>query len=60
MIGIILALFLKADLIFLTSSHRGFLKKYVKHLKDMGFLREDLIFSTHSEEVSLFEIVHAC
>ncbi|XP_039163784.1 DNA polymerase lambda isoform X2 [Eucalyptus grandis] len=31
-------------------SHRGFLKKYVKHLKDMGFLREDLIFSTHSEE----------
>ncbi|KAI4382574.1 hypothetical protein MLD38_008524 [Melastoma candidum] len=31
-------------------SHKGFLKKYVKHLKDMGFLREDLIFSTHSEE----------
>ncbi|TYK15577.1 DNA polymerase beta isoform X2 [Cucumis melo var. makuwa] len=32
-------------------SHRGFLPKYVKHLKDMKFLREDLIFSTHSEEV---------
>ncbi|KAF8039968.1 hypothetical protein BT93_B2242 [Corymbia citriodora subsp. variegata] len=31
-------------------SHKGFLKKYVKHLKDMGFLKEDLIFSTHSEE----------
>lgn len=31
-------------------SHRGFLPKYVKHLKDMKFLREDLIFSTHSEE----------
>lgn len=47
----ILALFLKADMIFFVSSHKGFLKKYVKHLKDMGFLREDLIFSTHSEEV---------
>ncbi|PRQ41218.1 putative DNA-directed DNA polymerase [Rosa chinensis] len=31
-------------------SHRGFLPKYVKHLKDMKFLREDLVFSTHSEE----------
>lgn len=31
-------------------SHRGFLPRYVKHLKDMKFLREDLIFSTHSEE----------
>ncbi|XP_030552040.1 DNA polymerase lambda isoform X2 [Rhodamnia argentea] len=31
-------------------SHRGFLKKYVKHLKDLGFLREDLVFSTDSEE----------
>ncbi|KAG6600136.1 DNA polymerase lambda, partial [Cucurbita argyrosperma subsp. sororia] len=31
-------------------SHRGFLQRYVKHLKDMKFLREDLIFSTHSEE----------
>ncbi|XP_038892427.1 DNA polymerase lambda isoform X3 [Benincasa hispida] len=31
-------------------SHRGFLPKYIKHLKDMKFLREDLIFSTHSEE----------
>ncbi|OVA11270.1 BRCT domain [Macleaya cordata] len=32
------------------TSHKGFLSKYVKHLKDMKFLREDLIFSTHSEE----------
>ncbi|XP_052171941.1 DNA polymerase lambda isoform X2 [Diospyros lotus] len=31
-------------------SHRGFLWKYVKHLKDMKFLREDLVFSIHSEE----------
>ncbi|KAK2985332.1 hypothetical protein RJ640_029476 [Escallonia rubra] len=31
-------------------SHVGFLQKYVKHLKDMKFLREDLVFSTHSEE----------
>ncbi|XP_019055096.1 PREDICTED: DNA polymerase beta isoform X2 [Nelumbo nucifera] len=31
-------------------SHKGFLPKYVKHLKDMRFLREDLVFSTHSEE----------
>ncbi|KAK7309517.1 hypothetical protein RJT34_06315 [Clitoria ternatea] len=31
-------------------SHKGFLPKFVKHLKDMNFLREDLIFSTHSEE----------
>lgn len=31
-------------------SHKGFLPKYVKQLKDMKFLREDLIFSTHSEE----------
>lgn len=31
-------------------SHRGFLSKYVKRLKDMKFLREDLVFSTHSEE----------
>ncbi|KAK6931103.1 DNA polymerase beta, palm domain [Dillenia turbinata] len=31
-------------------SHRGFLQKFVKWLKDMNFLREDLIFSTHSEE----------
>ncbi|XP_057494834.1 DNA polymerase lambda isoform X2 [Actinidia eriantha] len=31
-------------------SHRGFLRKYVKHLKDINFLREDLIFSIHSEE----------
>ncbi|XP_057950363.1 DNA polymerase lambda isoform X2 [Malania oleifera] len=31
-------------------SHRGFLPKFVEHLKDMTFLREDLIFSIHSEE----------
>ncbi|KAL9424002.1 hypothetical protein AB3S75_035982 [Citrus x aurantiifolia] len=31
-------------------SHKGFLSKYVKKLKEMKFLREDLIFSTHSEE----------
>ncbi|PIA62206.1 hypothetical protein AQUCO_00200300v1 [Aquilegia coerulea] len=31
-------------------SHKGFLARYVKHLKDIGFLREDLIYSTHSEE----------
>ncbi|KAK7380721.1 hypothetical protein VNO78_33237 [Psophocarpus tetragonolobus] len=31
-------------------SHKGFLPKFVKRLKDMNFLREDLIFSTHSEE----------
>ncbi|KAK9277293.1 hypothetical protein L1049_006833 [Liquidambar formosana] len=31
-------------------SHIGFLPRYVKHLKDMKFLREDLVFSTHSEE----------
>ncbi|KAK9119622.1 hypothetical protein Scep_017715 [Stephania cephalantha] len=31
-------------------SHRGFLNQYVRHLKDMNFLREDLIFSTHSEQ----------
>ncbi|XP_027361484.1 DNA polymerase lambda isoform X2 [Abrus precatorius] len=31
-------------------SHKGFLPMFVKHLKDMNFLREDLIFSTHSEE----------
>ncbi|XP_055962369.1 DNA polymerase lambda isoform X3 [Mercurialis annua] len=33
-----------------SSSHKGFLSKFVKHLKDMKFLREDLVFSTHSEE----------
>ncbi|GAB2297311.1 hypothetical protein Dimus_031422 [Dionaea muscipula] len=31
-------------------SHKGFLVKYVKHLKEIDFLREDLVFSTHSEE----------
>ncbi|KAL5723590.1 DNA-directed DNA polymerase [Ranunculus cassubicifolius] len=31
-------------------SHKGFLTRFVKHLKDIKFLREDLIFSTHSEE----------
>ncbi|KAG5051010.1 DNA polymerase lambda [Glycine soja] len=33
-------------------SHKGFLPKFVKHLKDMNFLREDLIFSSHSEEAT--------
>nr|XP_011463389.1 PREDICTED: DNA polymerase lambda-like isoform X2 [Fragaria vesca subsp. vesca] len=32
------------------NSHKGFLPKYVKHLKDMKFLKEDLVFVTHSEE----------
>ncbi|CAL0331498.1 unnamed protein product [Lupinus luteus] len=32
------------------TSHKGFLPKFVKQLKDMNFVREDLIFSTHSEE----------
>ncbi|KAL5759729.1 hypothetical protein ACOSP7_018246 [Xanthoceras sorbifolium] len=31
-------------------SHKGFLSRFVKRLKDMNFLREDLVFSTHSEE----------
>ncbi|XP_055810234.1 DNA polymerase lambda isoform X1 [Solanum dulcamara] len=31
-------------------SHIGFLPKFVKHLKDMKFLREDLVFSVHSTE----------
>ncbi|KAL4185427.1 hypothetical protein AMTRI_Chr10g5890 [Amborella trichopoda] len=31
-------------------SHKGFLSRFVKHLKDMQFLREDLVFSTHSTE----------
>ncbi|KFK43340.1 hypothetical protein AALP_AA1G112300 [Arabis alpina] len=31
-------------------SHKGFLTKFVKRLKEISFLREDLIFSTHSEE----------
>lgn len=31
-------------------SHKGFLQTYVKRLKDMKFLREDLVFSVHSEE----------
>ncbi|XP_039116525.1 DNA polymerase lambda isoform X4 [Dioscorea cayenensis subsp. rotundata] len=31
-------------------SHKGFLPRYVQHLKDMNFLREDLIFTTHSTE----------
>ncbi|XP_044489598.1 DNA polymerase lambda isoform X2 [Mangifera indica] len=31
-------------------SHKGFLSRYVKQLKDMKFLREDLVFTTHSEE----------
>lgn len=32
-------------------SHKGFLPKFVKRLKDMKFLREDLVFSVHSVEV---------
>lgn len=31
-------------------SHKGFLPKFVTQLKNMNFLREDLIFSIHSEE----------
>ncbi|XP_048231574.1 DNA polymerase lambda-like isoform X2 [Ricinus communis] len=31
-------------------SHKGFLPKFVKRLKEMKFLREDLVFSIHSEE----------
>ncbi|KAL3631061.1 hypothetical protein CASFOL_024045 [Castilleja foliolosa] len=31
-------------------SHVGFLPKLVRRLKDINFLREDLIFSVHSEE----------
>lgn len=31
-------------------SHKGFLAQFVKYLKDVNFLREDLIYSTHSEE----------
>ncbi|KAI5679155.1 hypothetical protein M9H77_10105 [Catharanthus roseus] len=31
-------------------SHKGFLPKFVKRLKDINFLREDLVFSIHSEE----------
>ncbi|CAH9129127.1 unnamed protein product [Cuscuta epithymum] len=33
-------------------SHIGFLAQYVKSLKEMKFLRDDLIFSIHSEENS--------
>lgn len=38
-------------------SHKGFLQKYIKLLKEMKFLREDLIFSTHSEEVNECSLV---
>ncbi|KAL9240918.1 hypothetical protein vseg_015084 [Gypsophila vaccaria] len=31
-------------------SHKGFLAKFVKRLKEMNFVREDLVFTTHSEE----------
>ncbi|KAI3810651.1 hypothetical protein L1987_20273 [Smallanthus sonchifolius] len=31
-------------------SHIGFLSMYVNRLKDMNFLREDLVFSIHSEQ----------
>ncbi|KAK1421684.1 hypothetical protein QVD17_24217 [Tagetes erecta] len=37
-------------------SHIGFLTKYVKHLKDMNFLREDLVFSIHSEQGTNFGV----
>ncbi|GAA0154680.1 DNA-directed DNA polymerase [Lithospermum erythrorhizon] len=33
-------------------SHIGFLPKFVKCLKDINFLREDLMFSLHSDEVT--------
>lgn len=42
-----------------SSSHRGFLPKYVKHLKDLKFLREDLVVSIHSEEVTMI-VVFSC
>lgn len=35
-----------------SSSHIGFLPKYIKHLKDLNFLKEDLLVGIHSEEVS--------
>ncbi|XP_077222748.1 DNA polymerase lambda (POLL) [Tasmannia lanceolata] len=31
-------------------SHKGFLLRYVQYLKDIKFLREDLVFSNHSME----------
>ncbi|CAM8883642.1 unnamed protein product [Rhodiola kirilowii] len=31
-------------------SHKGFLSRFVKCLKEKNFLREDLVFTTHSEE----------
>lgn len=31
-------------------SHKGFLSRYVQYLKDIKFLREDLVFSIHSTE----------
>ncbi|GAB2220521.1 hypothetical protein Droror1_Dr00008181 [Drosera rotundifolia] len=31
-------------------SHKGFLAKYVNRLKELNFLREDLVFSTHSDK----------
>ena len=33
-------------------SHVGFLPKFVQWLKEINFLREDLIFSIHSVDVS--------
>jgi hypothetical protein len=33
-------------------SHVGFLPKFVQRLKEINFLREDLIFSIHSVDVS--------
>lgn len=32
------------------TSHKGFLPKFVKYLKDIDFLKEDLLFSIHSTE----------
>ncbi|XP_020111068.1 DNA polymerase lambda-like [Ananas comosus] len=29
-------------------SHKGFLPRYIQYLKDINFLREDLVFSMHS------------
>ncbi|ONK62816.1 uncharacterized protein A4U43_C07F8430 [Asparagus officinalis] len=31
-------------------SHKGFLSEYVRYLKEINFLREDLVFSVHSTE----------
>lgn len=41
-------------------SHIGFLPKFVKRLKDMKFLREDLVFSVHSTEVITYFQFSTC